>query len=812
MYACDVKSWQFTLSKESSRFSRRLSLESGPRREALRPLALPAPVTPLTSTPGMLTSPLKRAFSGEAEPLGPRLLEPQALDVPSAPAALSPSSVSPAASPCPSPRHPKLEPLAVPVSQELPVVSDRRRSQDSGSPLKGRLRRALTRRHAKTASPSSGPSPSPASRSGTDETQPEVDPASSHLERDTEIEEIEGRPVSKSEREKWDAAFAKHQQDGELHVDDVKAALVMCGFDVRDALLSRVLEQLTRWNTLDRDEFSLLVCRFEVGLREAYESEFNQLDTCGAGTMDVKQLELLLRHVGQTVRRATLEDLVKEVDDSGRVGVSGFQKIQHLIRKREGFTTAELESFAQVFRRFDRDDSETMSCSEFASALTWLGFPCGPEKVKEFHQTSASDGQLSEGDFVRCLRRVFDDELQQVESFLKKTGQRCTGDQLKSFVHGLGYSSSPQAILDALSETNWSMEDDLCHNNHSASLRGLRLRLSVDDVCKLLSALRACDGFTQSELQDLKEAFKRNNPERKERISAPYASRALRWLGHGLPLQELLQISAEVDVDGGHWLDFSMFIKLARKCNERDQVNAVAAFKAADTEEEGVLTADQQKVALLELGCLEGGRLPLRSASEMDGANLRVFLGVVERFKKSCLPTFRKNQGFSSVELEELQTLFETWDRGDGSISKAQLVKLIEALFPRQARCREFRPFLVQLLQEQENASLTFEEVLKIARKILNQEEEREILGGIPAMGRGRFEREVAAIKRLRFSVPEANQFRDFFLAQDMQMDRLQEMFDRASQQTDGCEQTVGFVEFLQVMRDVAREGWFSQS
>lgn len=37
-------------------------------------------------------------------------------------------------------------------------------------------------------------------------------------------------------------------------------------------------------------------------------------------------------------------------------------------------------------------------------------------------------------------------------------------------------------------------------------------------------------------------------------------------------------------------------------------------------------------------------------------------------------------EGFSSVELEELQTLFETWDRGDGSISKAQLVKLIEAL------------------------------------------------------------------------------------------------------------------------------------
>ena len=29
---------------------------------------------------------------------------------------------------------------------------------------------------------------------------------------------------------------------------------------------------------------------------------------------------------------------------------------------------------------------------------------------------------------------------------------------------------------------------------------------------------------------------------------------------------------------------------------------------------------------------------------EMEGADLRVFLGIVERFKKSCLITFRQNQ------------------------------------------------------------------------------------------------------------------------------------------------------------------------
>ena len=51
-------------------------------------------------------------------------------------------------------------------------------------------------------------------------------------------------------------------------------------------------------------------------------------------------------------------------------------------RNPPGFTCDELDHFYRVFQRFDRDSSDTMCASEFSNALTWLGFPYGPEKLQ----------------------------------------------------------------------------------------------------------------------------------------------------------------------------------------------------------------------------------------------------------------------------------------------------------------------------------------------------------------------------------------------------------------------------------------------
>lgn len=731
-------------------------------------------------------------------------------------------SLDAAALPLPSPR-PAVASSAPPAPErrKLEPLRTRRwrcRSQDmtdpQDSPLKGRLQRALAQRRASEEVQSA--------RKGT---------VREHKRKaTTQIDLIEGRPVTKSEREKWDSAFARYQLDGEIHVDELKGALVMCGFcDARPTVVQKVLEGLTKFNSLNKAEFYLFVCRFEAGLHETYEFEFNLLDTCHRGSIDVLQLEQLLRRIGQPVRRFVLKELVQEVDDDneGRVDLSGFRKIQHLIRKREGFTCYELDHFYRVFQRFDRDNSDSMSCSEFANALTWLGFPYGPEKLQDFHRQSDvdGDGQLGEGEFIGCLRRVLDEEMKQVEGFLSRAsrGAFVSGDRFKAFIHGLGYSSSPQAILDALSNTMALPVDD----SGQASLQDMKLQLGLDDVCKVLGALRACDGFTQKELRELKQSFTFCNPEKQDQVQAPAINRALRWLGHRLSLQQTLRLIAEVDADGGSSLDFTMFVKVVRKCNEKDQAKTVEVFQDFDTQREGVLDCDQQNQALMLLNCVDAmGRLPYRSASEMEGADLRVFLGIVERFKKSCLITFRQNQGFAFHEVEELQQLFRRFDRDqDWRIWKPELVQVIEVLFPQEARCREFRPFLVQILQSDEELSLGFSEFLVIMRKIVDQQEQIE------------FVRQRLAIERLGFSASEANQFRELFILADKEntqrltldqirqmlcksfplndthMDQLRTIFHHAIFGTGhhSLPPTAGFIEFLQIMSEVVQMDWCSK-
>ncbi|CAL1146470.1 unnamed protein product [Cladocopium goreaui] len=134
-------------------------------------------------------------------------------------------SLDAAALPLPSPR-PAVASSAPPAPErrKLEPLRTRRwrcRSQDmtdpQDSPLKGRLQRALAQRRASEEVQSA--------RKGT---------VREHKRKaTTQIDLIEGRPVTKSEREKWDSAFARYQLDGEIHVDELKGALVMCPSDLR---------------------------------------------------------------------------------------------------------------------------------------------------------------------------------------------------------------------------------------------------------------------------------------------------------------------------------------------------------------------------------------------------------------------------------------------------------------------------------------------------------------------------------------------------------------------------------------------------
>eukprot|EP00930_Biecheleria_cincta_P065202 TRINITY_DN5090_c0_g1_i1.p1 TRINITY_DN5090_c0_g1~~TRINITY_DN5090_c0_g1_i1.p1 ORF type:complete len:1049 (+),score=153.75 TRINITY_DN5090_c0_g1_i1:201-3347(+) len=648
---------------------------------------------------------------------------------------------------------------------------------------------------------------------------------------------IEGRPVTSAELGKWSSAFSRFVHDGEIHKDNLKPALRLCGYeDLRDDIICQVATELTWYNTLDRHEYIRFVCLYEAGLYKHYHLEFQQFDQDGSGKIGPEKLRALLSKIGVVPRAIVLEDLIAEVSTGGSMSIDyqGFEQVQKNIMKCDGFLRSELEELHGVFQNFDRDHSGDMNIRELASALTWLGFPLSADKISVICELEDADrnGTISEREFVRCLRRIYEEEIRQIHRFLtaRTCGERVQhGQELDSLLRKLGYTASPQAVVDALEESGLRYErvcsldiESVSFFDRVHSLEALHLNLDADQICLLLKTLRSRNGFTEADMTSFKETFDRHSTELGE-LQNIAIRKALRWLGHPLPLDVLWKLVAEVDVEGERSLDFTMFVKLIRKCRDRDRQIATEVFRRLD-QGTGVLDRSQQDIAFRNLECLDDeGRPPRRSNEELAGLDLDSFLDICSRFRVHRLHWLRKHEGFSHAELAELQDSFATFDKNrDGVIGRRELARLIEFLFPERAHKVEFRPYLTNLLSEidaDRSQTVDWGEFVCLMRKIRDHDAEQ------------RFASEQMIISELQFSYAEIKDFRELFLGADTEgscklsvnaiaamlsrsgvmnekhHDSLKSFFDSAVKKGTG---SADFLEFLQIMSNIIHAGWFS--
>ncbi|CAE7605573.1 cbpM [Symbiodinium natans] len=410
---------------------------------------------------------------------------------------------------------------------------------------------------------------------------------------------------------------------------------------------------------------------------------------------------------------------------------------------------------------------------------------------------------------------------------------RCqNGRQLLELLDELGYVDAGDAILDAIREAGLESKVNLgkkCNGLMEISDEVV-LDLGADDLSNVLCKLRARDGFTDAEMRELKEAFRMQMSGMCEEISSPAIQKALRWLGHSYAFEVVQHFVGELDVDFDGRLDFTLFVKLIRKCRDLERRAASAAFHRLDVAALGVLDDAKQCQAFASLGCLDSrGNPPPRSLSECSAADLPTFLNIVQRYKFSTsrLHELRLNAGYSEPELAALRTHFLRFDKdGNGVLRRSELVQLIEVLFPRHASLPEFRPYFMQLLgyaDADKSDSLDFTEFVRMIRKISDHEEEHK------------YESFNKTLSQLRFSAKEAAEFRGLFLQADqsgtcmlsfadvkamiagcciLDVEQSQKLLgfcrsavENSNDLTSGLEQ-VNFLAFLHIMRDVIDAGW----
>jgi len=642
----------------------------------------------------------------------------------------------------------------------------------------------------------------------------------------------EGRPVTQDEHARWVSVFGRLRSDGEIHRSDLAKALLRLGYaEPRDQDVSEALRVLTRYSTLDQFEFFRFVCLYEQTLHARFREEFDRFDRDGSGTIQASELHAVLANLGLHFRRGVVREIAGDVDeaglDAGALSFGQFEKGVELLRHREGFLRSELREFRRVFQSFDHDHSQELSTAELASAMAWLGFPTSPEETRALYEQEDVDGtgNLSEREYLRCIRRVCDSEVEAIGRLLGRLGGSLPGRELEGLVRGLGYVAPPETVLEAAEAAG--LPGGSASDGSKRALSACRFEAGVDELCLLLAGLRSRQSFSPADTREIEAAFRTHS--REAEISTLLAGRALRWLGHDLPFQHLQHLVEEVSVDVYGPMDITMFAKLVRKCRDQETRRAVQTFKECDTRGAGRLGSAGQFRAFATLGCLDQkGCVPARTRQEQEGLDLGRFVALVQRHRERGVPAMRQNCGFGPCELRRLEERFRDFDEdGSGEISRQELMRLIEDLFPRYASALEWRPHLVALLSEidaDSSGSLDLPEFVSLMRRIHDQEDEESL------------SREVDALKLLRFSPEEVHDFRGLFLEADAagqcrltfgQVHRmvsrgctlgdrasslLEDFFAAAARKSDAASgadedgsKRVDFVEFLQIMRQVIK-------
>eukprot|EP00435_Cladocopium_sp_Y103_P035594 s965_g9.t1 len=258
---------------------------------------------------------------------------------------------------------------------------------------------------------------------------------------------------------RWESAFQRLQNQGEVHKELLMQAIELAGFTIhRQEWLDEVVADITTYTTLDCDEFMRFLQNYEAKQYDVFITVFRHFDVDGNGHLESDELAALLENCGITALDQVLKEILVEVApvDSSHLTLDEFRRVIEIIHVNEGFSSREIMKLKEVFRRFDLDRGGFLDTGELHKAMAWLGFAISPEEVADISNSCdiGGKGQLEEHEFFAFMRKVKEREITLVKKALAKQRRNAGGNvymqkQLDRVLRTLGYIPNAQAIRDA---------------------------------------------------------------------------------------------------------------------------------------------------------------------------------------------------------------------------------------------------------------------------------------------------------------------------------------------------------------------------
>lgn len=569
-----------------------------------------------------------------------------------------------------------------------------------------------------------------------------------------------------SQTERRETVFHRFSDNySRMDTHDLVMALRLVRFsNINKAWAQEATLSVTKYFEVSEREFIEFVNQYNERLTAAHEQCFNEFDTENTGYVDKQKLGKLLAAVGIEVMAHVLTQLLIEVDltSAGCLSYDDFEGICHVISHRHGFTKDEHDDMLNLFEKFASDadtlSARTMPISRVPAIIQWIGFNVGDDAVDQIVGDIDADCSriLDEDEFMACIGRVRDQELQALKDAIKADA----GGSFDSFggfeseaktvrflavFRRLGYVPDMEAVEEARVDTSSSAGADSC---------------ALSMMWQLLQMYRTREGLTKQEANEVREMFQKH-ADRSEVLGLGDVGKVLRSIGYVTSFDAQQTLSAKVDVCNTGFIGEAEMLKLVKLIRNEDVELMKREFNKVKREGRLVIPLSLARQALTSIDCVnpDGSPADILRQDHLNGEmDMFGFCGVAMRKRKEMRALFRENGGFSQDDLQELKNVFNHFDSdGSGDIAKKELVRLIAHLMPDYALDPARNKFIISLItdgDEDGSGSLDFHEFARLVRQIHDFSTMERIY------------KESKAIEKTGFDTSEVQSFRDIFMSQ----------------------------------------------
>ena len=134
-----------------------------------------------------------------------------------------------------------------------------------------------------------------------------------------------------------------------------------------------------------------------------FKEAFSLFDKNGSGTITTKELGTVMRSLGQNPTEAELQDMINEVDTSGK-GTIDFPDFLSMLALRMKDADSS-DDIREAFRVFDKNDNGFISAAELRHIMTNLGEKLTDEEAEEMIREADvnGDGVINYEEFVTLM-------------------------------------------------------------------------------------------------------------------------------------------------------------------------------------------------------------------------------------------------------------------------------------------------------------------------------------------------------------------------------------------------------------------------